>query len=86
MTLQAGQRLNFSNGWAIDIHNILDGHALYRRWPPGVTRQAWFRNLERRPTTEFLQLAEAAGGVVEEGIAELLPSPPVLSEDPCESN
>lgn len=57
----SGQRIEFSNGWAIDIHEIKNEEVYCQRWPPGVQRQSIFANLFRMPTDQFE--TAAIGGV-----------------------
>jgi hypothetical protein len=47
------ERMEFANGWTIDVHRIADGETWYQQWPPGVTKQGVFDNLRRTPTDEF---------------------------------
>lgn len=46
-------RIDFSNGWSIDIHEEIDGWIYYQRWPPGVERQGMFDNLCRMEFDKF---------------------------------
>ena len=57
------RRIEFRNGWTIDVHEIKNGEVLFRRWPPGVERQSFVQNLSRMAVDEFerqVRDAEAA--------------------------
>ena len=57
------RRIEFRNGWTIDVHEIKNGEVLFRRWSPGVERQSFVQNLSRMAVDEFerqVRDAEAA--------------------------
>ena len=57
------RRIEFRNGWTIDVREIKNGEVLFRRWPPGVERQSFVQNLSRMAVDEFerqVRDAEAA--------------------------
>jgi len=48
------RRLDFANGWTIDIHDEgRDGQTYYQRWAPGVVSQGFFSDLGRMDTQRF---------------------------------
>ena len=47
------KRLEFENGWTVDVHREIDGETWYRRWAPGVANQGWFDELYRQPSDWF---------------------------------
>lgn len=47
------RRLNFENGWTIDVHREKDGETWYRRWAPGVENQSMFAELYRQSSEWF---------------------------------
>lgn len=57
--LMPGKRLEFPNGWAIDVHeiNLQTGEVCYQKWPPGVQSQSMFANLGRMSADEFETVA-----------------------------
>ena len=57
--IKAGERLDFRNGWTIDIHAIRNGEVLYRKWTPGIERQSLVANLGRMPLCDFVAQAKA---------------------------
>ena len=57
------RRIDFRNGWTIDVHKVENREVLFRRWPPGVERQSFVQNLSRMAVDEFerqVRNAEAA--------------------------
>lgn len=58
-TIAPGTRLEFANGWAIDIDDIWRGQVCYRRWPPGVEIQGMFDRTYRMPIADFERLLQA---------------------------
>jgi len=48
------RRLDFANGWTIDVHDECpDGQTYYQRWAPGVVSQPWCANLRRMNSSSF---------------------------------
>ena len=61
--ITAPGRLEFPNGYAIDIDSRDDEWVYYRLWPPGVETQGMFDRTYRKPPAEFGRLALEAGAV-----------------------
>jgi hypothetical protein len=53
MSFTVPGRLEFPNGYAIDVHEIWQGQVLYQIWPPGVESQSMWARLARMPIDDF---------------------------------
>jgi hypothetical protein len=53
MSAVAGERIDFRNGWSIDIHEIKNGEVYFQQWPPGVENQSFLSGLGRMPIPDF---------------------------------
>lgn len=47
------RRLEFDNGWSIDVHEERDGKTFYQRWAPGVENQSMWAELMWMETPHF---------------------------------
>lgn len=57
-------RIEFPNGWSVDVHMRKGGAVYCRRWPPGVTTQSMWAGLMRMSEDRFdAQVAEHGGAV-----------------------
>jgi hypothetical protein len=50
-------RLEYRNGFAIDIHRVAEGQVWYRQWPPDIDAQPWLARLGRMPVGDFIRQA-----------------------------
>lgn len=51
--MKSQMRMDFANGYAIDVDWIKDGQVGYRVWPPGVESQGFLDQLKRMPVSIF---------------------------------
>lgn len=59
--LKPGLRLNFENGWTVDVHHVKDGEVFFRGWLPGEEVVSFPRGLRRMDVETFLAEIEKVG-------------------------
>lgn len=61
-------RIEFPNGWSIDVHFVEGGEVYYRSWPPDCEEQGLFERCHRMPVDDFR--AAVAAALAEEGASD----------------